>query len=189
MSSKYENLEKVNALENEALRHDVNGWLVYDFLTFDWWLLLVFFTLPWLIWIKYVDRNRIIEIFLFGMFIIKITTLTDILGTELNFWKYPTSLIPIYPRAFPFDISMVPVAMMLLYQYFTTWKTYFISLFVMASSFAFIGEPFCVWQELVIYTNWHYFYSFVYYIVLGILIRAFVEKLKRLQFSKHRHDT
>lgn len=178
MTGKYENLQKVNELEKEAMLLDVQGWLNYDVFTFDWWLLVAFLILPWLIWVKLVDRKRIVEILLFGMFIIKITALTDILGTEINLWKYPTSLIPIFPRAFPFDISMVPVSMMIIFQYFRTWKSYTISLTIMATLFAFIGEPFCVWQELVIYTNWNYFFSFVFYIIVGISIRAFVEKLK-----------
>ncbi|UFU00761.1 hypothetical protein KO561_07445 [Radiobacillus kanasensis] len=181
MTGKYENLLKVNELEKEALNVDINGWLQYDLFTFDWWLLLAFFILPWVLWVKLVDRDRIVENFLFGMFIIKITTITDILGTEIDFWQYPTSLFPIFPRAFPFDISMVPVALMLLYQYFNTWKSYIIALISMAGVFAFIGEPFSVWKELVIYIKWNYIYSFFFYIIVGISIRAFVIKLKNLK--------
>ena len=180
MSGKSDNLQKVNDLEKESMLLDVQGWLNYDVFTFDWWLLLAFFILPWIIWIKLVDRKRIVEILLFGMFIIKITTLTDILGTELDFWRYPTSLIPIFPRAFPFDVSMVPVGMMLLFQFFSTWKSFVKSLVIMAALYAFVGEPFCVWKELVVYIKWNYFFSFLYYIIVGTLIRAFVEKLKVL---------
>ncbi|MEN2765811.1 CBO0543 family protein [Ornithinibacillus xuwenensis] len=181
MSGKYENLHKVNELEKEALQYDIDGWLQYDLFTFDWWLLVIFFILPWIVWIKLVDRNRMVEIFLFGMFIIKITTITDILGTELDFWQYPTSLLPMFPRAFPFDISMVPVAFMLIYQFFTTWKTYTYALLTMATIYAFVGEPFCVWKRLVIYPNWNYFYSFIFYLVVGTAIRAFIIKLKSLR--------
>ncbi|MFD9364323.1 LysR substrate-binding domain-containing protein [Priestia megaterium] len=47
----------------------------------------------------------------------------------------------------------------------------------MASAFAFIGEPFSIWAHLVIYINWKYIYSFIYYIVIGIIVRVCVEKL------------
>ncbi|WP_456273396.1 CBO0543 family protein [Bacillus sp. AK031] len=178
MSAKYENLQKVNDLEYQAMLHDVSGWLNNELFTADWWLLLAFLILPWILWSRLFDRNRVIELLLFAMFTIQLTTVLDILGTELNFWYYPTSLIPIFPRAFPFDISMVPVGLILVYQYAQTWKAFRNWLLLMAAVYAFIGEPFCVWQELVIYSKWNYFYSFLYYIVTGISIRAFIQWLK-----------
>jgi hypothetical protein len=87
-------------------------------------------------------------------------------------------MIPLVPEAFAFNLSMIPVAYMLLYQYFKTWKSFWIGLFCMSVVYAFIGEPFCNWIMVVMYIKWKYIYSFVYYIVIGITIRAIVENLK-----------
>lgn len=46
---------------------------------------------------------------------------------------------------------MVPVAYMLLYQYFRTWKSFILAQIIMALTYAFIGEPFCEWVKLVNY--------------------------------------
>ncbi|MEH7500250.1 hypothetical protein [Cytobacillus firmus] len=75
---------------------------------------------------------------------------------------------------------MVPVAYMLLYQYFRTWKSFILAQIIMALTYAFIGEPFSEWVELVYYYEWRYSYSFIYYIIVGIVTRALILKLGSL---------
>ena len=174
---KYEYMWKIAKLEDKVHRLDREGWLQNEFLTWQWWLLGIFLLIPWLIWIRLVDRKRIIPILLFGMLVLIITSLFDNIGLPFKFWKYQTQFIPIVPRALPFDCSMVPVAFMLIFQYFGNWKSYSLALILMSSLFAFVGEPFSIWAELVVYINWRYLYSFIYYIVLGMLIRFFITKL------------
>jgi hypothetical protein len=147
------------------------------FLSPQWWLLLAFIIVPWLIWVKVVDKKKL-EIVVVGLFVAIVTKLLDLVGYNLNFWDYPIQLIPIVPEAFAFDLSMIPVAFMLLYQYFKTWKSYCIGLICMSVVYAFIGEPFCNWIMVVIYIKWKYIYSFVYYIVIGLSVRAIVENFK-----------
>jgi hypothetical protein len=100
------------------------------------------------------------------------------IGYNLNFWDYPIQIIPFVPEAFAFDLSIIPVGYMLLYQYFKTWKSYCIGLVCMSVVYAFIGEPFCNWIMVIVYIKWKYIYSAVYYIVTGITVRAIVENLK-----------
>ncbi|MDR4886292.1 hypothetical protein RGU12_01870 [Fredinandcohnia sp. QZ13] len=51
----------------------------------------------------------------------------ELVGAQYSFWDYPIAFLPIIPRAFPFDFSIVPVAYMLLYQYFRTWTFFYFS--------------------------------------------------------------
>src|SRR5581483_4509366 len=115
---KFENLQKVNTLEREAHRLDVEGWLSNELFTWNWWVLVAFFIIPWILWMKFADRTKMLESVLFGALIMITTTLLDEIGLEVRFWRYPTQLLPFAPRAFAFDMSMVPVAFMFLYQYF-----------------------------------------------------------------------
>jgi hypothetical protein len=162
----------------------------FAFLSPQWWLLLAFLIVPWLIWAKVVDKRRKLEIVVVGLFIAIITKLLDLVGYNLNFWDYPIELIPLVPEAFAFDLSMIPVAYMLLYQYLRTWKSYCIGLVCMSVVYAFIGEPFCNWIMVVVYIKWRYIYSFVYYITVGIIVRAIVENLKgkTIPYSKESYD-
>lgn len=175
-----ENLKEIRLLEDKLFQLEVDGWLKNEFLTWEWWILVVFLIMPWVIWAKLVKRDIILEILLFGTIIILITTLLDVVGAQYSFWDYPIAFLPIIPRAFPFDFSMVPVAYMLLYQYFRTWRSFISAQIIMALIYAFIGEPFCEWVKFVNYLEWRYIYSFIYYIIVGIVTRALILKLATL---------
>jgi hypothetical protein len=176
----FENLKEIRLLEDKLYHLELNGWLKNEFLTWEWWILVVFLVVPWVIWAKLVKRDIILEILLFGTIIILTTTLLDVVGAQYSFWDYPIAFLPFIPRAFPFDFSMVPVAYMLLYQYFRRWKSFILAQIIMALTYAYIGEPFCEWVKLVNYLEWRYRYSFIYYIIVGIVTRALILKLASL---------
>jgi hypothetical protein len=146
----------------------------------QWCTLVAFLIVPWIIWIRVVDKDRIHPILLVGMVVIIVTTIFDVIGYYLNFWDYPIIILPLIPSALPFDLSMVPVPYMLLYQFCRSWKSYSMGLLCMALIYAFIGEPFSNWLRLVIYIKWSNMYSIFYYIIVGISVRIFVEKLNSL---------
>ncbi|MEK3990045.1 CBO0543 family protein [Robertmurraya sp. FSL R5-0851] len=131
-------------------------------------------------------RKWFVESLLFGMIVMNVTLLLDTVGMQFSFWEYPVEFLPVIPRGFPFDVSMVPVAFILLFQYFQTWKSFIIAQVIMAIAYAFIGEPFCEWLHLVRYFKWNYLYSFVYYIILGIVVRALI--LKCMMVSKRYYE-
>lgn len=169
---------ELNELHHNFVKQDINHWLNHELFSWNWWLLVAFTVIPWIIWIMIVDRRRLLEILLFGTLIIISTSYLDTVGFDLIFWVYPFRLIPIGTLAIPFDISMVTVTYMLMYQFFNSWKSYSKALIFMAIIFAFIGEPVSIVLNLVYYIQWKYYYSFLYYIVIGILVKVIVNKCK-----------
>lgn len=178
--SRHEHLEKVFQLEQEVFRIDQEGWLKHELFTWQWWLLVAFLILPWVVWGKLVNPRKLMAIVQFGLFTCIITVYLDVVGMKYGFWRYPFQLFPLTPRAIAFDMSMVPVAYMIIYQFFTTWKRFTIALIIMACLFAFIGEPFSIWADLVEYMRWNYLYSFIFYIITGIIVRWLVERMSTL---------
>jgi hypothetical protein len=158
---------------NEAQFH-------FGYSSVQWWTLLAFLIVPWIIWIRVVDKERIHQILLIGTIVIIITTLFDFIGYYFNFWDYPIEFLPLIPGGLPFDLSMVPVPYMLLYQFCRSWKSYGMGLLCMALIYAFIGEPFANWLLLVTYIKWSNIYSIFYYILVGTSVRVFAEKLNSL---------
>ncbi|WP_113928000.1 CBO0543 family protein [Bacillus sp. P14.5] len=181
MKVQRDHLLDVRLIEDHLFALDAKGWFRYEFLTPEWFLLLGFFTVPWIIWFFLKKRRLLVESILFGVIVMLITLLLDTVGLQFRLWEYPIEFVPVIPRAFPFDISMVPVPYMLMCQYFKTGKSFGAALVIMAASYAFIGEPFCEWLSLVHYVNWHYFYSFVYYILLGTGIRFLIIKITKYE--------
>jgi hypothetical protein len=112
----------------------------------------------------------------FWTIVIIITSFIDDLGSELSAWIYPIKFVPVGLLAYPFDFSIIPVTLMLIYQYFNTWKTFSIALVSQATIFAFIGEPISVWLGTVTYLKWKYIYSFIFYIVTGFVAKLIIQK-------------
>lgn len=179
MTEKHELMWRTREFQDMYVYLDFQGWLNYELFTWNWWLLLVSLIVPWIVWFKLIDFKRVIEILLFGALVFIITTYLDTIGEDLRFWVYPTELFPWDLRGFGFDISMVTVTYMLIYQYFNSWKSFVIALISMAAFFAFIGEPVCHYLELVTYIRWTYSYSFLYYIILGLSIKRLMKILLR----------
>ncbi|MFC5451579.1 CBO0543 family protein [Paenibacillus aestuarii] len=175
-----ENMEKARELVTALVQTNIERFMNHGgFLSPQWWLLVAFTIVPWVIWVKIVDKKRKLELVVVGLFIAIVTKLLDLVGYNLNYWDYPIQMIPLVPEAFAFDLSMVPVAYMLLYQYFKTWKSYCLGLLCMSVIYAFIGEPFCNLIMVVAYFKWKYIYSFLYYNVIGITVRTIADNLKR----------
>ncbi|MCU9613224.1 hypothetical protein OEV98_06620 [Caldibacillus lycopersici] len=176
-------LEHIRVLEDKLYKIELDDWIKNEVFTWEWWILLCFFVLPWVLWWRLAKREAYVEAFLFGILVLFITTILDIIGLRFNFWEYPTVLLPVLPKGFPFDFSMVPVAYMFIYQYTKTWKAFSLLLLVMALLYAFVGEPFCLWTDLVAYDKWHLLNSFIYYLIIGIFIRYFLLKMVAYQNS------
>ncbi|PZE19500.1 CBO0543 family protein [Paenibacillus xerothermodurans] len=186
MSDELENFARQRRLINELVQTNMDSFLNYGFLSLQWWLLLAFLILPWVLWLKIARKHRLLETVLVGTIVIILTTLHDWVGYNFNFWDYPVEIVPLLPGALPFDLSVVPVAYMLLYQFCLTWKSYLIGLGCMTFIYAFIGEPFANWMELVVYFKWSSIYSVIYYIFTGVVVRASVDKLAAVSIPAQR---
>jgi hypothetical protein len=166
--------DQLHDIQQNSAYFELQRWLQDGLLTWTWWFMLAMFILPWCIFLWLVDRKRAPSIWLFGLVVIIISSFIDDLGAELGYWIYPIKLVPFSLIAFPFDFSPIPVAQMLIFQYFTTWRSFSIALFLQAILFSFIGEPFSIWAGAVDYYGWNYFHSFLFYMIAGTISRAFV---------------
>ncbi|MFE4523721.1 CBO0543 family protein [Cytobacillus firmus] len=126
-------MELLNRLKVKAYRLDLEGWLRNELFSLDWWVLVVFLISPWILWFFLADSSKVIKTTLFGTLVVNPTTYIDAAGIDLEFWRYPVQLLPFAPRAISFDMSMVPVAFMILHQYFEGWRAFIIALVVTAA--------------------------------------------------------
>ncbi|MED3550289.1 hypothetical protein [Cytobacillus praedii] len=59
--NRYENLESVNSLEIKAFHLNLDGWLKNKLFTWEWWVLVAFFILPWILWAILADKTKLLE--------------------------------------------------------------------------------------------------------------------------------
>lgn len=167
--------------EKEKLTHlSIDHWLQHDLFSFNWWILFLATIIPYFIFWRVVDRNRFFEVFSYGMFCASLCMLLDIIGTEMLLWSYPDKLIPIITPLIPANMVIIPISAMLVYQYFSTWKTFLIATLGWSILFAYIIEPlFMLRNMFVLGEHWSHTKSFIGFIILGILLKTFFENIKK----------
>lgn len=149
----------------------IDNWFNHDLFSWQWWVLVIVLIVPWFIWWRYVDRERLLEITLLGMFTLIISSYLDAVFTELGLWDYHFWVIPLWPRLIPADFTIIPVTFMFVYQKFRSWNEFLIAMIFVAAIFAFIGETFLVWIDIYELHGWKHIYSFPIYFALGVIVR------------------
>lgn len=170
--------EQMDVMLHSYWSHNLFKW--------QWWLLLGLTIIPWVIWWKVVDKKRVHEIFGMGFVVTIIATLLDVLGWNHYMWTYPIQLLPMCTPLFPFDLTIVPVSHMLVYQYFRTWKSFILAEIVAALFFAFISEPLLVKFGIYKVIKWKHLYSFPIYLGKTIVGKWLIEKMKKLNAVEQR---
>jgi len=147
--------------------------------SYQWWFLIITFVILFIVWIRLLDKRRLLTILLFGFITLNIVTFLDTLGGELQIWEYPKMILPWGPRILCIDL-MISIYFMLLYQFFTKWRSYIFSSIILSAIFSFIFEPIAILLGIYIQLSWSHFYSFPIYILLAISIKWIVEKLIKI---------
>lgn len=161
----------------------IEQWLHNTVFTWQWWLLVALFITPWLLWWCVVDKKRLPVIVLLGTFVLVTSSWLDQLGLEMTLWYYPYNLLPIYPQLVPINYAIMPVSYMLIYQYFSSWRSYMTAMVINAILFSFIAEPTLNYLGMYKLIKWYYYYSFPFYIIIAISHKWLAEKI----FEINRH--
>lgn len=156
-------------------------WLNHFVFSGEWWILLIITIVPWLLWWRLVDKSRILEISLYGLFISSVSTFLDILGWNYSFWFYPHTLLGTCTPLIPIDYTLLTIVYMVLYQYFSKWKSFTMMLLILSFILAFIMEPIAEMIDFYKPLKWHHIYSVPGYIVIGVFSKWLIEKSLKIQ--------
>lgn len=170
--------DKLVELRTLARDLKMEDWLSNDLFSINWWFLLVFILVFLFIGWRLVDRTRLMEILLVGCMAAIIGDFLDVAGSSFVLWSYPIMFIPVMPPMVPVNLVYLPVMYMLMYQYFTGWKSYIAASIVLAAFNSFVCEPITVWLKLYKLNNWEYIYSFPIYIAMAVFIKWVMLKIK-----------
>lgn len=152
----------------------LDKWLQDDLFQFQWWGLLGLYILIIAVWWKMLNKQRLPEIILYTVLTIIMTMGIDEYGIELTLWAYPACLFPIFPVITALNLVALPLCFSIVYQHFSSWKSFFLASTVIAGMLAFVLEPLLVWANLYQLIKWHYYYSFLVFITVALFIRWLV---------------
>ncbi len=158
-------------------------WQDHNYLTFNWWLLVFLSILSPIVWWKTIDTKRITEITAFGLFYGITAIILDSIGSSALVWVYPVRLTPyLYPQYYPYDVGVVIVPFMYVYQ---KWghhlKPFLISTGILSAFLAFVAEPFMEWLHIYKELTWKHIYSFPIYWLLGLICWIILKRFKKLE--------
>jgi hypothetical protein len=178
---KFTSFEQILDSQNICIQMQVQHWVKYELFTPQFWLLVGMLTLPWIVWWRLVDRRRFLEIIIYGLLISAVVTVLDEVGCQLNWWDYLYDIEPLFPRLIPMNFCMLPVGYMLVYQYFTNWKSFIMASIVSSAILAFIGEPILVKTGIYVVLNWKSIYSFPIYTILALIFKVVLNWTLRVE--------
>jgi hypothetical protein len=158
-------------------------WRENNFLTPPWWLLLILCFIMPIIWFNLVDKKRITEITLFGLFYGISAIILDSIGSFSMAWFYSIRITPyLYPELYPYDVCIVIIPYMFVYQVWgNDFKIYFLFTGLLSAFLAFLAEPFLEWLKIYKELTWENIYSFPIYWILGTMCWLFIKQLKKLE--------
>jgi hypothetical protein len=169
--------DQVLAAQNISIQFQIQHWLKHELFTPQFWLLIIILIIPWLLWWRWVDKKRLLEIIIYGLIMSTLVTILDELGCQLNLWEYRYDIEPLFPRFIPMNCTLLPVLYMLIYQYFSEWKSYLIANMALAAIFTFVGEPLLKVINIYVLLKWEHIYSFPIYILLALLVKLAVNSI------------
>jgi len=164
----YEEVQQIQSAADVAGRENWLGAIVF---TYQWWILVGLAIVPIVIWWRFVDRKRFFEILTYGLMAALVAGVLDAIGVETDAWDYKYDLVPLLDVLIVYDISVLPVTYMAVYQYCHTWRSFAIASIIVAFVFAFIFEPLLIWLDIYHPASWKHIYSFTGYFVLAVLLR------------------
>ncbi|MCM3664943.1 hypothetical protein M3204_11040 [Mesobacillus subterraneus] len=169
-------------LEAEKNYHNVLKayWHDNNFLTLRWWFLVVLSIIPAIIWWLVVDKKKLVENTAYGLFYGVAAIFLDSIGSNAMVWTYPVRLTPyLNPQLYPYDVGVVIIPFMLIYQkYGYSLKKFILATAILSLFLAFIAEPSMVYLGIYKELTWKHIYSFPIYWLLGLSCWAIIKKFK-----------
>lgn len=166
-----------------------NYWHHSNYLTWRWWFLVILSILPAIVWWFVVDKRNIIEITAYGLFYGVAAIILDSIGSNAMVWTYPVRLSPyINPQLYPYDVGVVIIPFMLIYQKWGgSFKSFLIATGLLSCFLSFIAEPSMEWLGIYKEYTWKHIYSFPVYWVLGLVCWKIISEFKSQEQKKRKN--
>ncbi len=149
-----------------------------------WFALVSLMVIFYVVWWILIDKRRLSDLLLFGSFIAVLRVLYENTFVGMGAWTYQVRIFPLTINLFMPDLTMVPLAFMLIYQYTASWKSYFLGSIVASGIWAFAVTPLFKVFDIIVFHNWNYFYSFIAALLTALLARFFFLLVIKIEQGK-----
>lgn len=188
-------LHKIVRLQKELSDIMIDYWMKYSNLgTWQFWIALSLIIIPLIILYFAIDRKLVFRVGFFGFAVHMLFSYTDAYGIRRGLWAYPYDVFPQIP-SFSYDAAIIPIAIMLLYQWtYKHKKNFYVYSFLLALVFGLLFKP--TLSKLNLFSLQHpslnFFYIFLIYYVLYLVaywITFIFDWMHRQEKSRKRTST
>jgi hypothetical protein len=164
----------------------VTQWVNQQFLTTTWFFIVFLIIFSYALFFFLADKERIIEILLFGSLVAVMFAIYDSLGQQFGYWASLKSVLPFTPNFFLGDLTLIPLYAMLVYQYTSSWRSYFLWDTVWAGLFTYgFYNALLGYLKVFVYIKpFSVSLDFVLFIIAGLIARAIMIALFKLEANK-----
>ncbi|HEX9059456.1 MAG TPA: CBO0543 family protein [Clostridia bacterium] len=166
--SSFNEVERINDVYSQLHKQLIKVWFGEMLFTWRFWLGLGLLVLPWIFW-TFARKKESTQRLLYAGFVVSlISTYLDNIGMAMGLWSYPSKVIPLVPPFLPWDVSLIPVMIMLTLQYKPKGNP-FVKAVILSAVGSFIIQPLSEWLGLYYHKRWEHYYSFPFGIVLYLV--------------------
>lgn len=176
-TSNYVSLDKLLELKKATMNLSLQHWYDYELFTWQWWIKFLYLVIPIFAFYKLLDRKRIFEVLTYGLMISIISIILDLTGVNFILWDYPIRFVPI-GIFLVHDLVFIPIVSMLIFQKFSTWKSFATANIILSAVGAYIEEPIAIWINIYKPLNWKHTYSFIVFFTITILCKCCIQTIR-----------
>jgi len=143
----------------------IDIWMKHEVFSGLWWMGVFLTLIPWLIWIYLRPKKSTDRLLYVGFMVIIFSVIADVLGDQYGLWHYRFNVVPVMPTYLPWDLTLMPVTVLLLLQYKPALNPY-LKAAVFALLAAYGAEPFFAWLTVYHPIHWRFSYSLPIHYVL-----------------------
>ncbi|MCM3162710.1 CBO0543 family protein [Metabacillus litoralis] len=159
--------ENINQIE-KLIQQKVDIWIEHVVFSPLWWFGVGLSIIPWIFWYFFHKKESRDRLLYSGFIVMVISLIFDVLGDQWALWHYRFNVMPVLPTYLPWDITLMPVTIMVLLQIKPNTRP-IIKAIVFALITSYIAEPFFQWMKLYQPTNWRYTYSVPIQIIIFLI--------------------
>lgn len=154
-------IQKIDEINNKATKVIIQMkevWMSDVIFTWRWWIGLILTIIPWILWYLFRRKESTDRLLYIAFIVIIISVGTDVIGDQYGIWHYRYNLLPILPTYFPWDFTLMPIAIITLLQ-IKPKSNPLIKATIFALGSSYIGEPIFYWIGVYQTIHWRFTYS------------------------------
>ncbi|MDF2570916.1 MAG: hypothetical protein K0R55_2520 [Sporomusa sp.] len=137
-----------------------------------YWGILATITVAYIVWYRLTDKTRLVNLLFYGSLVTVMTSLVDLYATTAGLWYYKIRIVPVTTSVFLRDWTVIPLTYMLVQQYSSDWKQFFIWNSVGTFFLTGIVAPILSALDIIQLMQWNYVYAFIVSYMTATLSRA-----------------